>query len=333
MAQFINALNLSQLSPDETRRIIFACFCLFTFIILFYFYRLSLARKSALRENVSGLKFMALTFLFYFILGCTSVLSQNLALVIIFSGCINICLLLSIPFFKRGGSPLDNWAVKSHWKYVAILFGLIYVVQGVLNRPMQEKLIIDSISSSVSIIGVGIFVSWDFVRRNLVLIAVLIGLSIGGLLLLQFFAQPLLGGHKFIHINTVILSAGLIESIVALAITFNWISELRFREVTRIYSDEHGDTVSQDYFDKRITKDALKSAWRDLVAKDDLEKLIEGMMVVFERRNKSLEILLNVAARNTRNNTSQMKDEISTEEYNVSRNKITSTLLTLIEDF
>ena len=68
----------------------------------------------------------------------------------------------------------------------------------------------------------------------------------------------------------------------------------------------------------------------EIIARDDLEKVIEEIIIYKKHKNQTLEMVLNIASRNTRNNNSRLKDIIAYQDYQLNRNKVSDALLTMI---
>ena len=68
----------------------------------------------------------------------------------------------------------------------------------------------------------------------------------------------------------------------------------------------------------------------DKIAADELEKVIEEVIIFKKHKNQNLEVILNIASRNTRNNNNRLKDQIEYQDYQMNRNKISEALITMI---
>lgn len=77
-----------------------------------------------------------------------------------------------------------------------------------------------------------------------------------------------------------------------------------------------------------------KNDWEREVTSNQLETVIEEMIMIAEKRNESLDLLLALAARNSRNNHGHyIKVTIKQDDYNRERNQITDGIIKLIKVF
>jgi len=232
---------------------------------------------------------------------------------------------------------MDKWSENRIWKYVVLAIGVLYISAVVIvnfqSQPFFKLSHFDLPVTTIVMIIIMIYVTWDFERRDMKFAGYLIGLLIMSKIILQFSISSVhpLGGDKFKHVNTTILFPAMLEAVIAITIAFNWINGIRFKSLAKIYSsDAVTDTAVQQYFDKKRTKEDLISIWKKQIIKNDVEGAIESMVLFLEKRNEHFELILSIASRNNRNNTGQMKGIRSSEEYNRSRNKIIESLLKLL---
>lgn len=273
---------------------------------------------------------MSLVFFFYTLIGLTFRFDLGIRLLFLLMGGLNCCFILMIPFFSRGYSKLDKLADQPFWKFVVMFIGLFYVVALFANWQNTDNLIyFDLPVTAIVMLIVGIFLVWDFERRDFKFLGSMAALLLMAKVLLQIFiTYP---GGKFANINVTVLTPAIIEALVAITITFSWFNELRFKNLAKIYSIENNDVAVQEYFNNLRSEQDLKNVWIKLIAKNDLEQAIESLVLFLEKRNEHFEIILNIASRNSRNNTSQLKGVLRPDEYNLSRNQIMASLQELID--
>jgi hypothetical protein len=333
MENLIDKWGLATLSFPERYRLLLSVFCLLTFILLFYFYKKSTQKSHSNKDNYRGLLFLSLAFLFYFIFGCIFILTRSKSIPVLLSGAINICFILSFSFFSHGVSKIDKFAVHKAWRFIVLVIGLIYLFQYTFNRPMLKRYNFDILISSLTIMIFGILLVWDFMRKKMTFMGIISGVSLAMVIILQIYSPIIIGRGKFVNVNTTILFPALFLAIISVSITFNWINELNFQDVAKIYSSGGKTQIVQAFFEKKISKDGLKNGWQKNIMNDDLEKVIEEMVFILEKRNESLDLILNLASRNSRNNTNRLKAIIKDNDYQINRNQISSGIISMIDDF
>lgn len=325
---------LAQLFPDQydrrIKQVLLSLFCLLTAVILAYFYRSARENPRVKQENARGLFFLSLSFLSIFLLGVAAAFWGSGPIAILLSGAVNIFLLLSIPFFSNGVTPLDKMATHSAWYFIAGQLALIYG----LSILFPQKFGIDIVLSCLSLAVFGFFLSWFFIRKQLRFIGVLAGIAVAALVILQLLAEINISGGKFLDINVAVLYPALFLSMIMLVVTFNWVNEIRFKELANIYTEGVDKEMIDKFINGEISQEELTDDWEQEVTSNQLETVIEEMIMIAEKRNESLDLLLALAARNSRNNHAHyIKATIKQEDYNRERNQITVGILSLIKGF
>ncbi|MCB0636590.1 MAG: hypothetical protein KDC54_08225 [Lewinella sp.] len=305
---------------DRTiKQIMLSAFCLLTSIILWYFFLQARQNPRARPANVRGLLFLSLAFVAFFLLGTTEALFKQGSLAVLLSGLANVFLILSLPFFSKGVTVLDRVALQPFWYAMAGQLVLIYGLS--ILFPQQYG--IDVVLSSLTLAVFGVYLTSFFYRKQLRFIALLAGLSVLTLIALQILAELNVSGGKFRDINVAVLYPALFLSMTILIVTFNWINELRFKELAKIYTSGVDKDMIEQFLNGQLDRADLIRDWESDISQNHLEAVIEEMVMVKERRNESLEDLLLLAARNSRNNNARhVNGTISEEAYILERNKI-----------
>ncbi len=330
MQLLFEILGIKDLNSVLRHRLILCLFCLLTFIVLLYFWNLSKKKSGVNKISSQGLIFLSLTFFLYFSIGFVSAYNPSNIFYLAISGLINVCVLLSLPFFSQGNHLIDKLVHHRFWKYFVIILGIIWLVfifsTGIL-KPMYN---VDIVLTSVSIFLLGLFLTMTFVRKELNFLGIITGLFIAFTIWLQINSPEVLGEGKFVHINTTILSPALFLSIITISYAFNWMNELNFRELSNIYTENDIHENENEIKGLDISKNTLSIKWQEQIVNDDLEKVIEELINFKKNKNENLGILLNIASRNNRNNTNRLKDLIKYEDYQLNRNKISEALVLMM---
>lgn len=325
---------LGQLFPDSydrsIKQILLSLFCLLTAIVLLYFVQKAIENPRVKKENSRGLFFLAMAFLFTFLVGVADAMFKIGNLTIILSGLVNISLLLSLPFFSKGTHQLDKLATHNAWFLLAGQMALIYGI-GIL---FPQKYGIDIVLTCLTFGIFGTYMTWFFLRKELRLIAVLASFAVAIMITLQLLAQINVDGGKFFDVNVAVLYPSLFLSMIMLIVTFNWVNEIRFKELATIYTGGVDKEMIDKFMNGELSEDELTGDWEKEVTGNQLETVIEEMIMIAERRNESLDLLLALAARNSRNNHSYyIKATIEQSDYDKERNRITMGVLSLIKEF
>lgn len=330
-------INTIKTIPSAQRTFLFTLGFLLTFIVLSYIYILSNNKDNAERKNKQGLLSMTFIFFFYIIIGIIYIISiseqiEPRSYLFLLSGFVNICFVMTIPFFSQGTTNLDRWSNHRLWNYLAIFLGLIYISFSFIIQNSQNLSYIDVPITTLIMIIIGVFVAWDFERRDMKFFGYLIAALLLVKMILQISTPSFKAGEdKFDHVNMTILFPAMIEAIIAITISFSWINGLRYKKLAKLYSSDTNESAVQKFFDKAGSIDELKDDWKNKIIKNDLEGAIQSMVLFLEKRNEHFEIILSIASRNNRNNTGQLKGILSVEQYNITRNKILDDLLKLIQ--
>ena len=117
-----------------------------------------------------------------------------------------------------------------------------------------------------------------------------------------------------------------------LIVTFNWMNEVRFKDLANFYTEGVDKEMIEKFLNSQITIQELKDDWKTELKNSNLETVIEEMIMIAEKRNESLEMLLTLASRNTRNNNARFISNIIDEEnYKLERNKISGGIIYMLE--
>ncbi len=325
---------LGQLFPEQydrsIKQVLLSMFCLLTATVLLYFVQKAMENPRVKKENSRGLFFLAMAFLFTFFVGVADAMFKFGNLTILLSGLVNISLLLSLPFFSKGTHALDKLATHKLWFLLAGQIALIYGI-GIL---FPQKYGIDIVLSCITFGIFGTYITWFFIRKQLLFIGILAGFAVAAMATLQLLAQVNLDGGKFFDVNVAVLYPSLFLSMIMLIVTFNWVNEVRFKELATIYTEGVDKEMIEKFMSGDLTDDELTGDWEKEITGNQLETVIEEMIMIAERRNDSLDLLLALAARNSRNNHSYfIKATIEQSDYDKERNRITLGVLTLIKEF
>ena len=106
---------------------------------------------------------------------------------------------------------------------------------------------------------------------------------------------------------------------------------MNFHELSKIWVGEANPANSIES-ESIINHQKNKKTWKEKIAKDEIEKVIEEIIMLKQYRNENLENILNIASRNTRNNNNHMKNIIKYEDYQLNRNQISNSLITMLKN-
>ncbi len=328
MEKIIEILNVDA----DKNRLFFSLFCLLIAVMLFYFWAISKGKKGAKVKHGEGLIFIAMAYALYFGIGMVSLFvidydEPTAKIYFVLSGLISMCYFLSLPFFSLSSHAVDSIVENVYWKNGIYFLGFVWLIffSSMESAPWMDYF--DWIVGVTAMSLMGFFVARYLVRRGLKLLGVIAVIFF--LVVIGLEVWPSSQG-KFEHMNTYMLGPALTLSVVMLSFTFNWINELSFYELADIWVGE--DTASDQELGEfaKFTMDDNKQTWMKKIAKDDIEKVIEEIIILKKHKNQDLEMILNIASRNTRNNNNKLKDIISYEDYQLSRNKVIDSLIKMI---
>ncbi|MFK7806190.1 MAG: hypothetical protein AB8F74_00185 [Saprospiraceae bacterium] len=322
-------LHLNNLEPGMDNRLILSLFCFLIFILLLYFWGISRAKIKENNKDGSGLVYISFAFLLHFVIGVTSVYFPNPNAYLIISGLISMCYLSSLSFFSVGTHQVDTLVSHLSWKNGVKYFAFAWII--IISLVGKEKFItyLDIIIAVVAFAFLSFFITRYFLKRNLRFIAMVSGFYFLASILLQLYWTSSFVRGKFVNMNTVLLAPVMPLAVITLAYTFNWINELNFYELSNIWVSNDKNKNPQEAYAK-LTTDANRDTWTQKIANDQLEKVIEEIIILKRHKNESLEEILNIASRNTRNNNNHMKDLIKYEDYQLNRNKVSAALLQIV---
>lgn len=331
MDNLFEILGISQLGSVHKNRLIFSLFCLLIAVMLFYFWAISKEKKGAKVKHGEGLIFISFAYSLYFLIGFASIFftPPPATLYLVISGLISMCFLSSIPFFSLSSHPIDKFVESPYWQNVINLLGVIWLivlsgadVNGWVNQG-------DMMITILAMCVMGFFITRYLVRRGLKLLGVVAIIFFLSVILIQVQPPENLVGGKFNHISTFMLGPALALSVVMLSFTFNWINELSFYEIANIWVEE--EEKEQDGMDyTQFTFGDHKKDWLKKIAKDDIEKVIEEMIIFKQHKNQKLNLIVSIASRNNRNNNKQLKGIISYENFQLNRNQVSNDLISII---
>ncbi|MBI1227076.1 MAG: hypothetical protein GC192_17730 [Bacteroidetes bacterium] len=227
---------------------------------------------------------------------------------------------------------VDKIVTNVYWKNGVMYAGLAWIIAISVANGLQLVYYLDIAFSVLALLFLGTLIIRYFIRRGLNFIALITVGYFSIFILLQIHQPDGLIEGKFVHMNSIIIGPALPLSVIVLAYTFNWINELNFYELSNIWISD-GQTVEEkkDAYAK-LTTSANRTTWLEKIADDDLEKVIEEMIILKKHRNENIETLLSIASQNTRNNNNQLKGIISYEEYQLNRNKVSNSLISLTKN-
>lgn len=330
--QFLELIGLDGVTTILRNRLIYSLFSLLIFVILIYFWSLANKKSGAKEHNSGGLVFLSFTFLLYFAIGIASVYNAPMNAKLVLSGLISMCYFLALPFFSLDRDRLDHIIVHDNWRNVVKLLGVAWLVLVSWLGNSDFIMGMDTALNIGAFTLMGFFITRYFAYRRMLPIAFLSFMIFLTIILLQLFPpETMVQSDKFTDMNTMILGPGLVLSVIILAYTFNWINELNFYELSSIWvSDEEqaGEDTAADPGTNR--QPVHQQSWMERIARDELEDVIEEVIIMKKHRNESLEMILNIASRNTRNNNNRLKDVIAYEDYQLNRNKVSEALLLLV---
>ncbi|RMG72777.1 MAG: hypothetical protein D6722_04805 [Bacteroidetes bacterium] len=320
------------LNPDLQNRLILSLFCVLISMLLLYFWYLSLPKLKANQRDGSGLFYLGLSYLLYATLGLVSVFQPLPVTLLIVSGLIGFALLSSLPFFSLGTHQIDRIVTHPRWRNGVKYAGFAWVILASLISEWAGVYMLDTVLTVVTLSCLGFFIVRYFWQRQLRFIAVIAAGYFATFILLQIWQPGSLSEGKFTHLNTLVLGPALVLSVISLAYTFNWLNELDFYELSNIWVAPPSAPQAAHTAYAPLTQPGHRSDWLEKMAKDEIETVIEEMIILRKHRHENLEDLLNLASRNTRNNTHYLKDLIKYEDYQLNRNKIAHALTQMVKE-
>lgn len=337
MEELLSLFGLPNLPAVFKNRIIFSMICLLISSILFYFWLISRKKIKASQKDGSGLVYLTFTSLLCALMSIVSAYYQvydikNPSTYLILSGLISICFLSSLSFFSLGTHPIDKWVMRPSWKNGLKYMGFAWVIMISMISHFSFVHHLDMILSVLSLAALGFFITRYFIQRQLNYIALLSAGNFIVIILLNLQPENILPGNRFDHITTIFLAPCIAISVITLAYTFNWINELNFYELSNIWLGTENPSQQESAAYSKLTVDANQDAWMERIASDDIEKVIQEVIILKKHRNENLETILNIAARNTRNNNNHLKDLIRYEDYQLNRNKVANSLMGIIKN-
>ncbi|MFZ2900428.1 MAG: hypothetical protein WA004_17485 [Saprospiraceae bacterium] len=321
-------------------RIVLSGFCLLVFALLIYFWGISRAKIKANHKNGDGLAYLSFAYLLYCVLGFTSIfqpydpaaMPEVPVAYLVLSSLISFSLLSSQSFFSLGVHRADaivsSPAYANGVKYLAFAWVILVVLIG----GNQVMLVLENGLQALTMLVFGFFIIRYFLRRRLRFIALVAAFFFITVVLLLVVRPGDLQQGKFVHMNIMMLGPAMALSALALSYTFNWINELNFYELSNIWvQNESATPGAQQAAYSQLTHSADKSDWMERIARDELEKVIEEIIILRRHRNEDLENILNIASRNMRNNNNHLKGVIKYEDYQLNRNQISQFLIQLVQ--
>lgn len=330
--QFLDLVGLEGVSAMIRNRLIYALFCLLIFVILIYFWSLANNKKGARQHNSGGLVYLSFTFLLHFAIGIASVYNAPMAAKLVLSGLISMCYFLALPFFSLDRDRFDQVIEHENWRNGVKFLGFAWLVLVSWVGDSNFIMKIDMAFSIIAFTLMGFFITRYFMYRRMLPIAFLSFMIFLTIILLQLFPpEAMVQSGKFTDINTMVLGPALVLSVIILAYTFNWINELNFYELSSIWVSEEEPTTGSTPSNSSAGRLTVHQAsWMERIARDELEEVIDEVIITKKHRNENLEMILNIASRNTRNNNNRLKDVIAYEDYQLNRNKVSEALLLLV---
>lgn len=330
MGTLIEIMGIDELGPILKNRLVFSIFCLLIAVILGYFWYISLEKIKAAKQDGKGLVYLTFAFVLYASVGLVSIFNDEpKTTLLILSSLISFSFLSSLSYFAGNNTALERIVHSTFWingiKYVA--FAWVVIISLSPEHPVIQFLEIGLATVSIAILG--LFLVRYFVQRQLRFIAFITAVFFLTYALMQLSQSGGLEGGKFEHINTVFLTPAMALAVIVLAYTFNWINELNFYELSRIWTGEESTSGPTGSASPPIIPKS--DEWTDLLAQDDIERVIQEIIIKKKMRNESLETILNLASRNSRNNDNNRKDMISYDDYQRNRNKVAHALTELIQ--
>lgn len=340
---FPSIIQVISTNPVLRNQLFYGLFCALVAVILLYFWYV--AQRSVGRRRAKGgaIVFLALAYLLYFVLALAIIHSQLsvaespdaetaipvTTTMLIISTLVNMCLLSALPFFADQEHWLDEIIEHLNWRNgVYLLTGLMVILIS-WSEGAKWCLVLDLVVSILALGLLAFFLGryfWEHGLGFLMLLSSFFFLSAIGLLINP---GELLPGGKFNHPNMSIFGPALALSTILLSYTFNWISDLQFQKVSGIWLQPAVRTPEGKAEPAQAGKS--KKPWEARLAEDQIEELIEELILQKRSRNENLEMVISIAARNTRNNNQRIKELVSKEEYQVERNKVAQALLHLLQ--
>lgn len=340
-------------SPVLKNRMVFSLFSLLISILLLYFWNISRDKMRTTKKDGNGLIYLSVVFLLYFIIGFMSIydlskivkkgitIEESLSSFhpplsyFIISGLISWGILSSSSFFTIGRNKVDKIISDSSWKNGIKYFAFAWII--VVSTNSGNMLLIGGIDIFTSVFAFlifGLLISRYFILRGLNFLGLISGIffivMVSFQIVLFFSGSP---EERFIEINTYLLAPAMALSVIILSYTFNWINELNFYELSRIWvGEEPSFNESGPKSNTNRNRGQNQKLWKEKIAKDKIETVIDEIIILKKYENENLENILNIASRNTRNNNNHMKGIIKYEDYQLNRNQISDALIKLLID-
>ena len=316
-------------SPEILYRLILSLFCLFTFILLKYFWELSRKNSDAKLANKRGLQFLFIAFLLYFLLGFVSAYKPPKYILLILSGLISCSFLGSLSFFVQKYPYVDNIVKSKLWSIGVVVLGVLWCIVVSISDSLKIIHDVEIIISSVTTLILGIFLAGAFFQKRLKLLGLITIMVIVIIVVLQIEAPQLFGKGKFELMNITMLSPAIFLSIITISFTYGWVNRLTYVELSHVFTDNTSDQEHIKTTDVKFSEE-VSQGWRDRIAKDELEIVIEEMINYKQNEGEISKTLLILAGSNHRNNSNRMHTRITREEYEINRIKTSDAVLSLI---
>ena len=344
MKQFMELLGMH--APNGETRLVLSLLCLLSACMLYYFWKISGNRSRTESSERSGLLFLALAFAGYAVLGIVSLYftppspggphpqpgNSGRVFFLVISLMTNGCLLLALPFLDlRGSFLLIAGDKRKSWNYLISTIILILIITTFLFNASRFLNAIDLTISGLTIVLMGYVLVKNYISDGLRFMAILTAIVFVFIILLSIGAPEIFKQGRFGVLNITVLSPAIFIALLCISHTYSWFNMLDYTEISNIYTspgenNKMSSVMTTGNLDSEIVK------WHDLLVADNLEKVIEELILVLRTKKRSLEFVINLAARNNRNNTSWLKQIIEFEIYDVARNRIRAGVLSAIEE-
>lgn len=335
IVSLFDILGIDHLSGSEKNRLVYSAFCLLFALILTYFWYISLDKIKATKRDGKGLVYLAFSFVLFASIGLVSIFNSSpRTTLLILSSLVSFSFLSSLSYFSGQRFLVERWVHTDAWKNGIKYVAFTWIIILTLSPSSSVIVLIENILAVVSVLTLGIFLTKYFAVRKLGFIALLTAIYFGTYAILQLIESGSLSGGKFTHVNTAFLTPAIGLAIIVLAYTFNWINELNFHQLSSIWTEQDPSPSvndQQSVNDSELGTNAITpDQWTTMIAADQIERVIKERIIQQQLRNENLELILNIAARNNRNNDNHLKDLIPYDEYQRNRNKISQALMSSV---
>ncbi len=253
-------------------------------------------------------------------------------------------MLLSFPFFLKDHKYLNDRRKRSNWLIIisgiSLMIIIIFLLVAAFKGYEDHELFFERVNLVYSVTTTfcfGLVFHHLFTNRltgmmifSWVLVIIMVISEVSTYLLVTVKGKEYFLKTYWDEILFIASSCGL--AFILVSMSFTWLSEIsKSIHLNTIYSRsnsfEDGKSIAN------TTDRELIFLLEKMIKKDKLEEVAEKLNSFL--RNKKEQVLyyttLNILSRLARLNTSRALDEISVQDYSLERNKLTSSILSILK--